>query len=536
MNNIKILDCTLRDGGYINDWNFGLQNIMSILTRLEKANVDIIECGFLEDGEYNQDLSMFTNVDQIESILPARNESTQYVAMTRYGFLNIDHLNPYDGKSINGIRVTFHEDEVLEAIEFCKQIQAKGYRTYVQPVGTTSYSDKYLLNLIDLVNDIKPYAFYIVDTLGLMRKSDLLRMFYLVDHNLNSDIVIGYHSHNNLQLAFSNAQELADVHTKRQIIIDSSVYGMGRGAGNLNTELITQHLNSLKDRSYNTDYLLEIVDETIGPLLEKYTWGYSVPYYLAAINNCHPNYASYLMNRKTLPVKSISKILNHITNDKRELYSESYVQELYTQYQKHQIDDSKSIENLKTIFMNKEILIVAPGSSVKGAKSRIKQFQDSTGAVIITVNFEGDGIDPDFCFFSNDKRYQKFSGLKSNESSKQLILSSNIQEDIYPDSLLVNYSDLINAQPLVNDNATLMLLTLLIKLGVNKVSIAGFDGFHSNSNDNYADQNLETDLDNEIKMMMNAQIKEEILKYSQVLEFEFMTESLFNPMNTEVLI
>src|SRR5690606_856878 len=103
----------------------------------------------------------------------------------------------------------------------------------------------------------------------------------------------------------------------------------------LNTELITQHLNLVRYSHYKTDYLLEIIDDTIGKLREKYTWGYSVPYYLAAINNCHPNYASYLMNRKTLPIKSISTILHSITQDRRELYDKSYIEELYSQFQKH---------------------------------------------------------------------------------------------------------------------------------------------------------------------------------------------------------
>ena len=82
-----------------------------------------------------------------------------------------------------------------------------------------------------------PYAFYLVDSFGTMKRKDMLRFFYMIEHNLREDIVIGFHSHNNLQLAYANAQTLVDLQTSRSLILDSSIMGMGRGAGNLNSEL-----------------------------------------------------------------------------------------------------------------------------------------------------------------------------------------------------------------------------------------------------------------------------------------------------------
>lgn len=115
---------------------------------------------------------------------------------------SINNIAKYDGKSIDGIRVTFHEDEIDEALIYGKQLMDKGYKIFIQPVGTTSYSDGSLLELIRKVNNLKPVAFYLVDTLGIMYKNDLLRMFYLLDNNLDESISLGFHSHNNLQLSF----------------------------------------------------------------------------------------------------------------------------------------------------------------------------------------------------------------------------------------------------------------------------------------------------------------------------------------------
>lgn len=317
MNKIKILDCTLRDGGYINDWNFGERTIKKIITKLSQSNIDIIECGFITDVSFNENKTLFDSVERIKKYIEPKNENVSYVGMIAQPYPSINNIAKYDGKSIDGIRVTFHEDEIDEALIYGKQLMDKGYKIFIQPVGTTSYSDGSLLELIRKVNNLKPVAFYLVDTLGIMYKNDLLRMFYLLDNNLDESISLGFHSHNNLQLSFSNAQELLAIHTKREIIIDSSVFGMGRGAGNLCTELITHYINENIKEKYNIVPLLEIFDEYLSNIFSNIRWGYSMPYYLAAVNNCHPNYSTYLMNKQTISVKSINTILKQILEEKK---------------------------------------------------------------------------------------------------------------------------------------------------------------------------------------------------------------------------
>ena len=126
-----------------------------------------------------------------------------------------------------------------------------------------SYSDEEFLTLIKAANELKPYAFYIVDSFGMMNGRDLIRLFYMLEHNLDDSIKIGFHSHNNMQLAFSNAQQLVSIQTNREIIIDSTIYGMGRGAGNLNSELFIEYLNGISNSNYNIKPLLKIIDEIL---------------------------------------------------------------------------------------------------------------------------------------------------------------------------------------------------------------------------------------------------------------------------------
>ena len=159
MSTIKILDCTLRDGGYVNDFAFTERGICKIISQLTQAGIDIVECGFLEDGNTDKDCSLYTSVERIKELLPVDHGNTMFVAMACYGEYDLGQLSDYDGTSIDGIRVTFHYNEIEGALEYCRQIMAKGYKVFVQPVGTTSYTDEQLLELSKGGNELEPDSF-----------------------------------------------------------------------------------------------------------------------------------------------------------------------------------------------------------------------------------------------------------------------------------------------------------------------------------------------------------------------------------------
>lgn len=522
MSKIQILDCTLRDGGYINDFNFGKTGIRKIIEKLTFAGVDIIETGFLEDGVYNPDCSVYNTVEQIAEFLPIDHGHSMYVAMACYGEYCLDQLSRYDGKSIDGIRVTFHYNEIEEALDYCRQIQDKGYKVFVQPVGTSSYTDEQLLTLIKSVNQMRPYSFYLVDTLGLMHKKEVLRFFYLINHNLAKGIHMGFHSHNNLQLSFSNCQALASVESDRTISLDSSVYGMGRGAGNLNTELIANYLNEHFHANYEIEPLLEIVDEYIVKIKQEHEWGYSVPYYLAAINGCHPNYASYLSSKNTLNVKCISAILNMIEPKKRSLFDKNLIEEKYLQFQRNEIDDSVEVDKLFKLINGRNVLLLAPGESIKGYAANITETARTKDCVVISTSFVPDFIIPDFVFLSNLRRYNTtFNPLQKRIN---LIHTSNI--DVQEDAIQVNYSSLLNSEHQVRDNSSLMLLNLLMKLKPTKVYIAGMDGYSVNQSNYYQDRLTFIHNREEIEEL-NKSISKRLAQIGSQMDIEFVTPTLY---------
>lgn len=519
MSKIRVLDCTLRDGGYVNNWSFGADNIRKILDNLIKSRVDYVECGFLEQGGFDGNKSLFPTISHLENLLKPPDSGVTFTLMISYGSYRIEDIPDCVNKNIN-LRVIFKKNEIPDALEYCKALIQKGYDIFINPRHTNTYSSSELLSLVKQVNEIKPKGFTIVDTTGAMKEKDILTAFYVIDSSLNRDIALCFHSHNNLQLSFSNAQCLMKVCTSRELIIDSTVFGIGRGAGNLCTELLTQYLNDNYGGDYNLVPILKIVDEQINPIFAKTPWGYSVPYYLAATNHCHPNYAKYLIDKQTVPVEFINNLLTSIPENKKAAYDSDLIKQLYLDKFSAIIDDSAAVKYLEDVLQKRKILILAPGKSLKCEKEKIEQFIEKENPFIFSLNFVPEDFEENLAFFTNVKR---FSALKNYE--KPLILSSNI-ENRPENAFLLNYSSYLNKSNMF-DNIALMLLTLLSKIGVREVWTAGFDGFCNDAGENYVSDDLIFSAKIVDRNKQNEIISEELQKLSEKIQINFITKTLY---------
>ena len=326
MKNIQVLDCTLRDGGRIIDCKFPDEEIKDISYRLAEAKVDIVEVGFLRDWRnisYQGDSTFFTDVDQIRPFVNRNKKDVTYVAFIDYGMFDFNSLKSYDGNSIDGIRFGFtkrdFEENYNEILIDMKIIKEKGYKLFIQGVNSLNYSDKEILELVEMVNTIQPYSFGIVDTYGAMYIEDLDRIYGLIDHNMSQDICINFHSHNNYQLSFGFALEVIKLSRgTRQIVIDATLSGMGKVAGNLNTELIVDYLVRKLYYNYEFDDILDLIDDHIYKYSLQYKWGYSIPAMMSGIYKSHPNNVIYLLEKFRLETKDISNILSMIEPNTRQ--------------------------------------------------------------------------------------------------------------------------------------------------------------------------------------------------------------------------
>ncbi|MFR9113018.1 MAG: HAD hydrolase-like protein [Acutalibacteraceae bacterium] len=520
---IRVLDCTLRDGGYINDWRFGRKTIMSILDKLDQAHIDIVECGFLTRMVQEKECSLFNSTAEIEEVLPNRKRNSMYVAMVAIGEkeLHPSQLDPYDGKGIQGIRLTFHKNEVEQAFEWARIIMEKGYHVFMQPVGTVFYSDIELLQLVEKINALHPYAFYIVDTLGSMYRNEVSHRFYIIDENMAPEIQLGFHGHNNMQLAFSNAQVLGKIQTIRTLILDSAVYGMGRGAGNLPTELITQYINKKIDVRYDVTTVMDIYDEYIAPIRKDFEWGYTMPYHIAASNVCHPNYATYLINRQTLTMKDIETIIQSIPKEYKILYDQDLIERLYTQFQSRKIDDCAAIQEISVRIRDKKILLLAPGKSLSSQYHQILEFIDKEKPYVISVNFIDLKYHMDACFISNHKRMDIIERDIKPLNQTLVIVTSNIPKTEKNNYLYVDYNNYLIPDDLISDNAGLMLLQLLKRCEAAEVFLAGFDGFHYGQRENYYSDDLNFPVYKDHIYEKRKRIRKQLSEFAQTMKITF---------------
>lgn len=525
--NISVLDCSLRDGGYLNDWNFGNRAMLDTFTRLNSSGIECVEIGFLDDRrEFDENRSIQPDTRCYDKIYKnIKTKKTTVVAMIDYGTCSIDHVGLCENSFIDGIRIIFKKPNMYKAVEFAQQIKKKGYKVFLQLVSITSYSDRDMLDFIEAANKIDPYAISIVDTYGLMHKEKMLHYFHLLDFNLKPDIKIGFHSHNNFQLAYANAIELVKQKTNHDIILDGSVFGIGKNAGNTPLELLCMYLNDNEGKEYHISHILEIIDLTAFKIYSQTPWGYSMPLFLASSNDCHPNYVMTLMKKNTLSISSVNCILKQLEGNDKLNYNGKLIEELYRKYQQTTLSD-KNKESLFNELTGGRILLIGPGLSVIRQEAEIRHFIEEKKPIVISVNCVPE-FTLDYVFIGNSKKYSILSAVCALKEGSKIIATSNISSINNEFDYVLNFEKLTDDDELLFDNSLIMILKILSEANVNKVFLAGFDGFSKDAA-NYYDDFLEFNADGERLQMVNDLIRSRINKFSKSLQIQFVTKSYYS--------
>ncbi len=531
MSDIKLLDCTLRDGGYLNDWKFDKDNIVNVFERLVSADIDIVEVGFIDERrEYDSDRTIYPDTAAINRSLGALDKGNSIVVgMIDYGTCGIDKIEPCSESFLDGIRVIFKKHKMHEAIDFCAKIKALGYKVFAQAVSITSYNDEELKELIGLVNELEPFAFSLVDTYGLLHRSGLHHYFDFATANLKNNIAIGYHAHNNFQLAYANCVELLQNPPKdRTLIVDGTLYGMGKSAGNTPIELLAMYYNENIAKRYHNSQLLEAIEVTILDIRKTLSWGYGFKFFLSASHDCHPNYVDYLMDKKKLSIKSIGEILDRLEGEKKLLYDADYIAELYLDYQKNDCDDSSDTAAIKSMLKGQDILIMGPGQNIYKQRDKVTEYVEVKNPVTIAINFIPDGYRINYIFMSNAKRYVQLSSKLSEEKNRsRLIATSNITKTKGEFDYTLNYSNLLDEEALMPDNPMIMLLRVLKDCKVKSVALAGFDGYSETSVPNYVNPNMEYSMSTNLAESINNDVIEGIRKLKLPYELKYVTDSKY---------
>ena len=342
---ISILDATLRDGGQGLDdlFNNGFTDKFytdeakhNVIRLLEESNVEIIELGAMgPSADDKSKFAIYQNVEELSQFLPAkRKDSTIYAGLYIGPDTDIDQIPDWNPSLVEGIRVILRYSELQKSLDYCAALAKKGYKVFVQPMLTTRYTYAELDLMINSSNEMGAFACYFVDSYGYMEPKDIKRLFNYMDAGLNKDIKIGFHAHNNMNLAYSNALYFINLKTERELIVDSCATGMGQGAGNLQTELIVPYMNEYCGKNYNYSPVLEVCDYLDTEMIPANLWGYSVTRLLPAVYKTAYKYALMMRNTHHLSFKDMNTILCDMPDDMRNRYTPQNLETLISQLNK----------------------------------------------------------------------------------------------------------------------------------------------------------------------------------------------------------
>jgi 4-hydroxy 2-oxovalerate aldolase len=311
---IKVLDCTIRDGGLINNFEFHEDFVKSLYVSCSQAGVDYMELGYKSSKQIFAPSDFgpwkFCDEEAIRRIVGENQSSLKLSVMADTGRTDYhqDILNKNDS-AIDLIRVATYIHQIPKAIDIINDAKQKGYETSVNLMAISSVKEGELYEALEVLAASDVDTIYLVDSFGALYSEQIrsLAKMYL-DIAKESGKSIGIHAHNNQQLAYANTIEALILGVS---YLDATVTGLGRGAGNCPIELL---LGFLKNPKYNIRPLLQFIEAYIPDLrAQGVDWGYDLPYMITGQMNIHPKPAMDFMKDKEQKEKCLffyDKIIN----------------------------------------------------------------------------------------------------------------------------------------------------------------------------------------------------------------------------------
>ena len=499
---IELLDCTLRDGGYVNNWWFDRKVVREVYRSLSKAGVDYVEMGFRGNRKYS-DPAVYgpwrfsLEADLQEAVKGI--EGAKIAVMGDYGKVDLADFANKSDSVVEMVRIAAHKDQILNALGFLERLKTKGYTTSLQVMAYANYSEAEKAELQRAVKDSGLDYLYVADSYGSILPDEIKGLF---EPFLDLErIKIGFHPHNNLQMAFANTLEAMRIGVQ---IFDSSIYGMGRGAGNLPTEVIVAYLEVRGNNKYNVIPVLNSVDSHFVDLKKQMPWGYQLPYMISGMFKCHPNYANDLVKRKEYTIEDIWKALEVIEEIKPVGFDRALIQRLLEREVLGSLDRealSRPTEVLEvrerapltpvpyiSRHQGRDFLVLANGPTLKEYRGQVQEFIDRYDPVVLGANYLADLFCPHYHAFSNKKRFAMY--VETVNPASQLFIGENIPEEMIEEYVKRDYEtmyfrDVVDANfNIVNGRiqsncrtVSVLLIGIALVMGAKRIFVAGMDGY-----------------------------------------------------------
>ena len=500
---VKMLDCTIRDGGYLNNWHFDLKLVRELYRAHSRSGIDFMEIGFRSTDKYFDPRQYgpwrFTPEALLSEVVKGISGPAVSL-MVDFGKVDIEDIPDRKNSIASMYRVAVHKDKVLAAVELCNVIADKGYIASIQLMGIVNYTEDDFNQILESLKDSKIDYVYFADSYGSLLPSDIKG---ILDRLSVTGKKIGFHAHNNLQLGFANTLEAI----KNGVdIVDGTVYGMGRGAGNLPIEILLSYLEKTSAKNiYNTLPVLDIIDRYMLDLHKDLKWGYDLSYMLSGMFEVHPYYSKTMVDYREYSIEDILRTLETVKKLKpigfKKEILDSIIQSGFVGIPAIG-KDSKSDSDLipvqdlsefgQVVYLERhsgrDFLVLANGPTLNEEKEQIAKFIKKHNPVVIGANYLGGLFVPHYHAFGNKKRFIDYVDTVDADSN---ILISNIFSDEFIKKYIDRKYEFIQHLPQLSTDfnisngvvmtncrtISILSIAVAIIMGAERVFIAGMDGY-----------------------------------------------------------
>jgi 4-hydroxy 2-oxovalerate aldolase len=285
---IKVMDCTVRDGGLMNNWQFSDDFVRAVYHACVQAGIDYMEIGYKSsESAFSRDEVgpwKFCDDKDLRRVVGSNKTGLKLSAMADIGRIEPGDIPPAKDSLIDMLRVACYVHQIDKGIALAEHCMDKGYEVCINLMAVSKVNEMDLDEALQDIAKCRVPIFYLVDSFGSMYSENIEHLVRKYKKAL-PDKTIGIHAHNNMQLAMSNTITAIIENCN---MLDATLLGMGRGAGNCPMEIL---IAFLKNPKYRLLPLLDVIQHHIHPLQKDIQWGYHIPYLITGALNEHPRNA-----------------------------------------------------------------------------------------------------------------------------------------------------------------------------------------------------------------------------------------------------
>ena len=493
-NEIKIVDCTLRDGGYYNSWDFSLDLINDYLQTMNNLPIDYVELGFRSLNSNNFKGGCAFTTDKFINQLNVPNGlklgamiNTSEIVNHKQGLLvALSQLfKPAEESPLTLVRIACHMHEFESALPGCSWLKDMGYEVGINIMQISESSKEEIEKIAFLASKFSIDVLYFADSLGSMHPERITEII----NNLRSHWKgpLGIHTHDNMGRAMDNSlQAIQDGVTW----VDSTVTGMGRGPGNLQTEYLVIEISNMKQIPINLKPLLSIINKYFKPLKKKYEWGMNPYYYLSGKNSIHPTFVQVMLSDPRYDEEDILTVIDNLSKSGGQKFSLQTLERGLNFYENKAHGTWSPLKLIK----NREILIIGAGISAINHKKALEDFIKNSKPLVIALNTNQSISEEliDMRIASHPIRILSDCHIHRSLSQPLIIPASMLPQkilsslggkklfdfgiDVQPDKF--NFNEFYCTVP----SALVLAYTLGVAASgkASRIFLAGFDGYNSN--------------------------------------------------------